>query len=331
MTTAALPVVPARAGRRREPSTAGAKVRDWLSMSPPRRADPPLVLDLEVTPGHLIRRVQRAHEVLWGRLVGSEVTSPQFAVLSSIARHTGVDQVTVGEEAALDKSTTVGIVRRLVRDGWVTTEPDPQDRRRKVLHLSGPARAALDPLTTQVAALQEALLTPLRPAARRDIVSDLAVIAYEGRLPAPGPVGTLGLESSSTIGHLIRRAQHVHNAAWATAFGGAVTGPQYAVLVAVARLGPVDQVGVGAEAALDRSSLSEVVDRLESKGMLAVEEDPTDRRRKRLQLAGGAEAALSGLTATAAQVQASLLGHLPAARHTPFVRALAAVAGGHPS
>lgn len=290
----------------------------------------PAVLDLARTPGHLIRRVQRAHVARWARTVGTELTGPQFAVLSGIAGHPGIDQVTVGEEAALDKSTTVGIVRRLVRDGWVVAEADPSDRRRKMLDLSAPARAALGQITGRVRQVQDALLAPLAQTRRLELVDDLAVLAYEGAPPPARDRSDLGLESSTTIGHLIRRAQHVHNACWATAFEGAVTAPQYAVLAAVARLGPVDQVSVGTEAALDRSSLSEVVDRLVGKGLLEVEDDPDDRRRKRLRLAPHAHTALPGMTSTAAEVQATLMSHLPAARRGRLVDALAAVAGGHP-
>ncbi|MCF7547471.1 MarR family winged helix-turn-helix transcriptional regulator [Pseudonocardia sp. WMMC193] len=296
----------------------------------PAAGAPLPTLELARTPGHLIRRAQRVHGVLWARYVGPETTSPQFAVLSTVAGRPGLDQTTVGTLASLDKSTTVDIVRRLVRHGWITAGPDPEDRRRKVLDLSRPARAALQTLTSRAALVQQALLAPLDPRRAQAFVRDLATLAYEGAYERTAvddarPI-ELGLELSTTPGHLIRRAQQAYTVRWTQRFHGTLTGPQYAVLCALAQQEPSDQARLGEAASLDKSSTAEVVERLASRDLITVITDVSDRRRKKLLLSPGARKALPGLTATAAEVQAELMDLLPAEARSAFLASLASVA-----
>ncbi len=284
-------------------------------------------LELARTPGHLIRRAQRVHGLFWARCVGPEPTGPQFAILSSIARQPGLDQTTVGMLASLDKSSTVDIVRRLVRHGWITADPDPDDRRRKVLHLSRPARAALHALSQRAAKVQEALLAPLPQEQWPEFVRDLATLAYEGRPPAvPQRFDELGLELSTTPGHLIRRAQQAYTSRWTQRFQGTLTGPQYAVLCALAEHEPSGQATLGDTASLDKSSIAEVVDRLAARDLVTVLADTTDRRRKALRLSAAARAALPEMTVAAGEVQAELMDLLPTSARRRFLDAMAAVA-----
>ncbi len=290
-------------------------------------AAPPLpTLELARTPGHLIRRAQRVHGVLWARYVGPEPTGPQFAVLSAVAGRPGLDQTTAGTLASLDKSTTVDIVRRLVRHGWITAGPDPADRRRKVLNLSRPARAALHALTGRAAVVQQALLAPLDPRLAQSFVRDLATLAYEGTPVEDAGPTELGLELSTTPGHLIRRAQQAYTVRWTKHFHGTLTGPQYAVLCALAQHEPSDQASLGEAASLDKSSVAEVVERLATRDLITVIADVSDRRRKKLLLSPGARKALPDMTVTAAEVQAELMNLLPVEARSSFLASLAAIA-----
>ncbi len=53
-------------------------------------------VDLTTHPGHLARRLQQAHHLLWTTMVSEETTSPQFAVLNTLVAEPGLDQRTVG-------------------------------------------------------------------------------------------------------------------------------------------------------------------------------------------------------------------------------------------
>lgn len=248
-------------------------------------------------------------------------------MLSSIAAQPGLDQTTVGLIASLDKASTADIVRRLVRHGWITADPDPGDLRRKVLHLSRPAGAAVLALTDRAAAVQRTLLAPLDAGQRSRLVRDLAILAYEGHPPAEQRRAEhLGLELSTTPGHLIRRAQQAYTTRWTRRFQGTLTGPQYAVLCALAQQEPSDQSTLGDKASLDKSSIAEVVDRLATRGLVTMMADAADRRRKVLRLSEAARGALPAMTESAGAVQSELMDLLPQNAHAGFLDALATVA-----
>lgn len=287
----------------------------------------PPTLDLARTPGHLIRRAQREHNLLWVEHVGPEPTGPQFAVLSGTARRPGLDQKTLGQLASLDKSTTTDIVRRLVRRGWLTAGPDPDDRRRKVLHLSPPAQVALASLTTAAARVQRDLLAPLSADRRHELVTDLALLAYEGD-PPPRVEDDVaaGLDLATTPGHLIRRAQQAYVARWTHTFGGSLTGPQYALLCALAHHEPADQSTLGEAAALDRTSTTEIVERLTAARLVTAATDIHDRRRKALRLSPAGRRELPDITRRAADVQAALFDLLPVSSRGRLLDNLGAVA-----
>jgi DNA-binding MarR family transcriptional regulator len=87
--------------------------------------------------GHLLRRAVQHYATLWTAIVGSGLTSPQFAVLALLANGEELDQRTIAEGAALDKSTCGDLVDRLARRGLVAAGPDPDDRRRKLVRITG--------------------------------------------------------------------------------------------------------------------------------------------------------------------------------------------------
>ncbi len=98
------------------------------------------------------------------------------------------------------------------------------------------------------------------------------------------------------------------------------------MLVAVAGWPGQDQKHVGEFASLDKSTAAGIIDRLAAAGWLERVPDPTDRRRRLLELSPSVRSALPGLTAAAAAVQQQLLEPLPLAQRDPFVDALGQVA-----
>ncbi|WP_143678425.1 MarR family transcriptional regulator, partial [Streptomyces rhizosphaericus] len=74
-------------------------------------------VDLNTHPGHLARRFQQAHSLLWGAMVSEETTSPQFAVVNALIEKPEIDQRTLSEHVHLDRSTIADLVARLARRG----------------------------------------------------------------------------------------------------------------------------------------------------------------------------------------------------------------------
>lgn len=85
-------------------------------------------------------------------------------------------------------------------------------------------------------------------------------------------------------GHLLRRAQQVHLAVWQQEVSGEVSSVQFAALTVLDRRGATSQAELGAELFLDRSTIADVVTRMDRRGLLSRQQDPADRRRKALTL-----------------------------------------------
>ncbi|MEU9972104.1 MarR family transcriptional regulator [Streptomyces sp. NPDC051014] len=118
-------------------------------------------VDLTTHPGHLARRLQQAHYLLWNTMVSEEITSPQFAVLNALVAEPGLDQRTVGERVGLDRSTIAEVVARLGRRGLLDKVRDPQDGRRFLLRLTGDGLRIHGRLALRTARMNQVFLAPL--------------------------------------------------------------------------------------------------------------------------------------------------------------------------
>lgn len=118
-------------------------------------------VDLNTHPGHLARRLQQAHSLLWGAMVSEETTSPQFAVLNTLIEKPDIDQRTLSEHVHLDRSTIADVVARLGRRGLLERVRDPRDGRRNVLKLTDEGVRLHRKLATRTARMNRVFLAPL--------------------------------------------------------------------------------------------------------------------------------------------------------------------------
>ncbi|GGO36910.1 MarR family transcriptional regulator [Streptomyces lasiicapitis] len=118
-------------------------------------------VDLTTHPGHLARRLQQAHHLLWNAMVSEEITSPQFAVLNALIAEPGLDQRGVGERVRLDRSTVADVVGRLTRRDLLDKVRDPHDGRRALLRPTAEGRRVHRRLTVRAARMNEVMLAPL--------------------------------------------------------------------------------------------------------------------------------------------------------------------------
>ena len=137
------------------------------------------LLTLHTTPGHLLRRTQQVHAMLWAEEVQGSLSSPQYAVLNVLMSYPGgLDQSAVGEQASLDKSNLADVVDRLVGRGLVVQQRHPDDGRRRVLTIADPARATMQELLPAVRRVQRRLLDPLDAADRPTFMRGMRQLAY---------------------------------------------------------------------------------------------------------------------------------------------------------
>ncbi|TXL86586.1 MarR family transcriptional regulator [Streptomyces sp. IB2014 016-6] len=120
-------------------------------------------VDLTTHPGHLARRLQQAHHLLWNSMVSEETTSPQFGVINTLMAEPGLDQRTVGERMGLDRSTIAEVISRLTARGLLDKTRHPADGRRFLLRLTDEGARTHRRLTVRTARMNQVFLAPLSP------------------------------------------------------------------------------------------------------------------------------------------------------------------------
>lgn len=119
-------------------------------------------IDLQTTPGHLIRRAhQIAVSIFAEQLSSADITPVQFAILNALLDSPGIDQVSLAKRVAFDPATSGSVIGRLEGKGWVVRQADPNDRRRKLLVVTQAGVLALGLVQADVARIQEKILSPL--------------------------------------------------------------------------------------------------------------------------------------------------------------------------
>lgn len=136
-----------------------------------RRQEHPIEFEFNNAPGHLIRRAQQRHQALWTRIVGSDLTSVQFAVLALLLREPELDQRTLAARVALDTSTLADVCRRLEQRGLLTRSRDASDARRYVLRVTAKGSARLRAVTPDVVRVGDALLEGFSEEERRTLLA----------------------------------------------------------------------------------------------------------------------------------------------------------------
>ena len=128
---------------------------------------------------------------------------------------------------------------------------------------------------------------------------------------------------NSLPGHLIRRAQQVHSALFAEECGAFdLTSVQYAALAAIRGNPDVDATRLSALIAFDRSTIADVLARLEAKGWVVRHPSPNDRRVKLLRLSPDGVELLRRVDPLVCRVQERLLAPLDPADRSTVMRLL---------
>ena len=132
--------------------------------------------DIYGDPGHLIRRAQQIAVARFHEIHGRQVTPIQYAILSTLHRNPGIDQVTLAQLIALDTSTTADIAARLDAKGWIQREVLPRRQRRLSLTTAG-AQMLLE-LLPGVALVYQGVLSGLDASERTEFMRLLRKVVH---------------------------------------------------------------------------------------------------------------------------------------------------------
>jgi DNA-binding MarR family transcriptional regulator len=134
-------------------------------------------------------------------------------------------------------------------------------------------------------------------------------------------------EPLSYTGFLIRRAQQRHVAAWQREVSPEVSSVQFGVMAVLARRPGASQRELGDELDLDRSTIADLVARLERRGIVQRERHLDDRRRNALELSPAGLRELERLRPHVDQVEHVLTDALDPQERAELRRLLGRVLG----
>ena len=132
---------------------------------------------LEDQVGFLIRKAGQRHTAIFAERMIEELTPTQWAALAKIAELGSVSQNRLGRDIAMDGATIKGVVDRLLKRGFITTEPDPADSRRSLIALTVQGGDSVEKGRPVAAAITEETLTGLTSGERQMLLELLRKIA----------------------------------------------------------------------------------------------------------------------------------------------------------
>jgi DNA-binding MarR family transcriptional regulator len=171
------------------------RTRSSLHMPSKRvRDDQGSPLDLYQHPGHLLRRAQQISVSLFQDEMGGDLTPVQYAILSRLAEHPGIDQVSLAGLAAIDTSTGATVCARLEEKGLLERKVIPHNRRQRALTITPAGARLLAALEPGAHRLRDRLLAPLS-AREQDVFMHLLAKLVNGnneqsRAPLALPVAS---------------------------------------------------------------------------------------------------------------------------------------------
>jgi MarR family transcriptional regulator, lower aerobic nicotinate degradation pathway regulator len=127
----------------------------------------------------------RAQHLIQDQLAAGQVRKHHYGILASVADVGPAAQGPLADRICIDRSDMVSLLDELEDLGYVVRRPDPADRRRNIIEITDPGRAALQQLDQLVYAADDELLAPLTPAERETLARLLARIV----LPVSRPAG----------------------------------------------------------------------------------------------------------------------------------------------
>ena len=132
-------------------------------------------------------------------------------------------------------------------------------------------------------------------------------------------------EPQRHVGNLIRRAQQLHLATWTRVASAEITSAQYSILLVLERRGEASQRELCDEVDLDRSTIADLVRRMQNAGLITRERSAGDARRNVVRLTELGAAERARLAPLVVEVQRELTGHLAAAEADALFHGLQAM------
>jgi DNA-binding MarR family transcriptional regulator len=140
-------------------------------------------------PGHLIRRLNQISMALFAEETGPlGLTSVQYAALNMIQEVPGIDQASLSDMIAFDKTTIVKVLDRLVEKGLITRTRSQTDRRINHLHATTKGTQLLKDIHPMLDRSDKRILAPLTAAEQRVFMELLTRLVQVNNIYSRAPL-----------------------------------------------------------------------------------------------------------------------------------------------
>lgn len=99
---------------------------------------------------HRLQRLLRRHFLRAAEAQGFSMTPEQFFILRKLTEQDGQAQSELADEALQDRPNLTRMLRELEDRGWIARRGDPEDGRRKLVHLTREGQRLHDAFVEQV-------------------------------------------------------------------------------------------------------------------------------------------------------------------------------------
>ena len=105
------------------------------------------------------------------------LTMWQYATLTCLARSPAPTQLQLAAAIRYDKTRLIALLDQLEKEGLVRREPDPSDRRARIVRITPKGRRRHQAAAADIRTMEEELLRPLTPPDRQALLSALPKLA----------------------------------------------------------------------------------------------------------------------------------------------------------
>ena len=105
------------------------------------------------------------------------MTMWQYIALTRLSRGSAPTQLELAQSLGYDKTRLIGLLDELERDGLITRERDPTDRRARVVEITAKGRERHAAVAADIRAMEAELLHGLTATQQRTLLTTLAKLA----------------------------------------------------------------------------------------------------------------------------------------------------------
>jgi len=156
--------------------------------------------------GHLIRRLNQISVALFlEETAGNDLTPRQYAALKMIEEVPNIDQMTLSSMIAMDKTTMVKVIDRLMEKGLVTRTRSPEDRRVNLLNVTPTSREILAEIERQLDRSEARILAPLSKSEQRAFMEMLSRLVSVNNAYSRAPLDPSRMDDLAVQGRIGRK------------------------------------------------------------------------------------------------------------------------------